>query len=98
MSQQRIERIEAALRAVLEPVHREIADESHRHRGHAGAADGRGHFRVPVVSARFAGVSRIERHRLVYDALDDQLRSDIHALAVEARTPEEWELAGTADG
>ena len=98
MSQQRIERIEAALRAALEPVHLEIADESHRHRGHAGAADGRGHFRVTVVSARFAGVSRIERHRLVYDALDDQLRSDIHALAVEARTPEEWELAGTADG
>ena len=98
MSQQRIERIEAALRAALEPVHLEIADESHRHRGHAGAADGRGHFRVTVVSSRFAGVSRIERHRLVYDALDDQLRSDIHALAVEARTPEEWEPAGTADG
>ena len=93
MSRERIERIGAALRGALEPVHLEIADESHRHRGHAGAADGRGHFRVSIVSARFAGRSRIERHRLVYDALGDQLRTDIHALAVDARTPEEWERA-----
>lgn len=93
MSQERIDRIEAALRGALEPVHLEIADESHRHRGHAGAADGRGHFRVTVVSARFAGVSRVARHRLVYDALDDELRDHIHALAIEARTPDEWEPA-----
>lgn len=93
MSQERIDRIEAALRGALEPEHLEIADESHRHRGHAGAADGRGHFRVTVVSARFAGVSRVARHRLVYDALDDELRDHIHALAIEARTPDEWEPA-----
>lgn len=91
MSRERIERIEAALRSALDPVQLQVVDESHRHRGHAGAADGRGHFRVSIVSARFTGCSRIERHRLVHAALDDQLATDIHALALEARTPEEWE-------
>ena len=56
----RIERIEAALREALAPLHLEIEDESHRHRGHAGAADGRGHFRVCIVSQRFAGCSRLK--------------------------------------
>ncbi len=95
MSRERIERIEAALRRALDPVHLLVVDESHRHRGHAGAADGRGHFRVSIASARFTGCSRIERHRLVYAALDDQLRDHIHALAVDARTPEEWERSRT---
>ncbi len=87
----RRQRIEAALRAEFEPRHLEIEDESHRHRGHAGAADGRGHFRVCVVSERFSGRSRVERHRMVYGALRDQLETDVHALAVQAWTPEEWD-------
>jgi len=91
LSEQRITRIEAALRAELAPVHLEIEDESHRHRGHAGAADGRGHFRVHVVSESFAGKGRLQRHRMVYAALGDQLESDIHALAVNAQTPQEWQ-------
>ncbi len=93
-SSERVGRIEARLRAALAPVHLEIEDESHRHRGHAGAADGRGHFRVRIASAAFAGRSRLERHRLLYDALSEELATDIHALAIEAWTPEELAARG----
>jgi len=91
---QRVAQIDAVLRAALAPTQLEIEDESHRHRGHAGAADGRGHFRVRVVSAVFEGRARVARHRLLYAALEAELRTDIHALAIEALTPEE---AGAAD-
>jgi BolA family transcriptional regulator, general stress-responsive regulator len=88
--ERRVAAIEAVLRAALAPVHLSIADESHRHRGHAGAADGRGHFRVEIVSPTFTGKSRLARHRLLYDALDAEMKTDIHALAIHAFTPEEW--------
>ena len=68
-----------------------MQDESHRHRGHAGAADGGGHFNVRIVSTAFAERNRLTRHRLVYDALRDELESEIHALSVKALTPEEAE-------
>lgn len=86
----RIARIEAALRAGLEPEHLELLDESRDHAGHPGAADGRGHFRVWIASSRFRGCTRVERHRMVYAALDRELRSDIHALAIHAFDPDEW--------
>ena len=89
-AQDRRTRIETALRGALAPSHLEIEDESHLHRGHAGAADGRGHFRLQIVSERFAGQPRVQRHRLVYDALSAELQSDIHALAISAFTPDEW--------
>ncbi|RDY69784.1 BolA family transcriptional regulator [Lysobacter soli] len=79
----------AALEAALAPVSLEIEDESHRHAGHAGAADGRGHFRVDVVSEAFAGLGPIARHRAVYAALGDLMTTDIHALSIRARTPAE---------
>jgi BolA protein len=85
----RVEQIEAALRGAFAPVELEIEDESHKHRGHAGAADGRGHFRVHIVAAAFAGKPSVQRHRMVYAALGDQLKTDIHALAIRAETPEE---------
>ena len=91
---ERAARIESVLRARLAPVHLAIEDESHRHRGHAGAADGRGHFRVCIVSPAFAGHSRVARHRMLYDALSEELRTDIHALAIEAWTPEEFAAQG----
>jgi BolA protein len=81
--------IEAALRAALAPEQLEVHDESHRHRGHAGAADGRGHFRVRIVSPRFAGQTRLARHRLVYAALGAELESEVHALAIQALAPDE---------
>ncbi len=86
----RLQLIEAALREALDPEHLEIEDESHRHRGHVGAADGRGHFRVRIVSRTFAGRNRLARHRLVYAALDRALEREVHALAIQALAPEEW--------
>lgn len=87
--EQRVPAIRAALEAALSPVRLEIEDESHKHAGHAGARDGRGHFRVDVVSAAFAGLSPIARHRAVYAALGGMMTTDIHALAIRARTPDE---------
>ena len=64
-----------------------IKDESHLHAGHAGAAGGHGHFRVTIVAEAFRGMAPVARHRLVYAAVDDLLRTDIHALAIEASPP-----------
>jgi BolA protein len=85
----RVETIRSRLSAALAPVALDVEDESHRHVGHAGARDGRGHFRVRIVSAAFEGQNAIARHRAVYAALGDLMQTDIHALAIEARTPEE---------
>lgn len=85
----RIARIEAALRAVLQPQLLRVIDDSHKHAGHAGARDGRGHFTVEIVSAAFAGRSAIARHRQVYAALGELMQTDIHALAIKARAPGE---------
>jgi BolA protein len=74
----------------LAPVRLDIIDDSHRHAGHAGARpEGETHFTVEVVAAAFAGRSRIERQRLVYEALADLMRERIHALALRTWTPEE---------
>ena len=75
--------IKQALRDALAPESLQVIDESHLHAGHAGAASG-GHYRVLIRSARFAGSSRIARHRLVYDALAGLIPLGIHALAIEA--------------
>lgn len=85
----RITRIEAALRAALAPDSLALADESHLHRGHAGAASGRGHFRLRVVADAFAGKAPLARHRLVYAALGSLMETDIHALSIEALSPDE---------
>lgn len=86
---ERVELIRRQLSAALSPTELDIEDESHRHAGHAGARDGRGHFRVRIVSAAFAGKSALARHRAVYAALGDLMQTDIHALAIDARAPEE---------
>lgn len=82
------EAIEAALRAALQPTELEVQDDSHLHVGHAGAREGR-HFSVRLTSARFAGCTRVARHRLVYDALRSLMPAGIHALAIEAYAPGE---------
>ena len=79
--------IEAVLVAALDPQSLEVVDDSHRHAGHAGAREGR-HFTVHIVSSRFQGLGRIARHRLVYDALEAVMPRGIHALAIDARAPE----------
>ena len=85
----RIERMRARLAEALHPHRLEITDDSHRHAGHAGARGGQGHFTVEIVSAAFAGLSPIARHRAVYAALGDMMTTDIHALAIRALTPDE---------
>ena len=87
--EERVDAIRAAIEAALAPVSLEIEDESHRHAGHAGAADGRGHFRVDVVSEAFAGLGPIARHRAIYAAVGELMTTDIHALSIRARTPSE---------
>jgi BolA protein len=82
--------IREKLTAALAPEALEIIDDSHKHAGHAGARpQGESHFTVRVVSAKFEGLNRVARQRLVYGALKDELATDIHALAIEARTPGE---------
>jgi len=85
---ERLERIRTAL-ASLAPIQLELVDESHKHAGHEGARDGRGHFRVRIVSAQFDGRAPLARHRLVYAAVGDLMQTDIHALAIDARAPNE---------
>ena len=80
--------IEAALAAALAPTALEVQDDSHLHAGHAGAREGR-HFTVRIVSPRFTGLSRVARHRLVYDSLHSLIPRGIHALAIEAHAPGE---------
>jgi BolA protein len=82
--------IEKKLGEGLKPSRLAIVDESHRHAGHAGArAEGESHFRVEVVAAVFAGLTRVARQRLVYGLLAEELKADIHALALTTLTPEE---------
>jgi BolA protein len=78
--------IEAALRASLTPESLAVHDDSHLHAGHAGAREGR-HFSIEITSARFDGLSRVARHRLVYDALEELMPRGIHSLAIDAQVP-----------
>lgn len=93
MSPSRQQEIERRLRERFKPDELLIKDQSHLHAGHAGAADGRGHFDVRIVSQKFDGMSRIERHRSVYQALGDLLESDIHALRINALTPDDIRMS-----
>ncbi len=83
----RIEKIRAALEAAFAPAQISIRDDSHRHAGHPGARDGRGHFDVHIVSPVFAGMNPLQRHRAVYQALGDLMLTDIHALSLKTQTP-----------
>jgi len=85
----RVERIRAALQAALAPAQLVVGDDSHLHAGHAGAASGGGHYSVRVVSERFEGLRLVMRHRLVYDAVQGMMHTDIHALAITALAPSE---------
>ena len=80
--------IEACLRAALRPAEIAVDDDSHLHAGHAGAREG-SHYTVRLRSERFAGLARVARHRLVYDALGPLAAQGVHALAIVAKTPDE---------
>lgn len=83
-NKQRVELIRERLNSAFHPDILEVIDESHLHIGHAGARDGRGHFKVRIVSALFHGMPRMARHRQVHRALNDLLKTDIHAINIEA--------------
>jgi BolA protein len=87
--QQRKAEITRRLKQAFEPETLGVEDESHLHEGHEGAKDGRGHYRVLIISSHFDGKSMIARHRMIYSALDEMMRLDIHALAIDAWSPDE---------
>ena len=89
MTGDRRARLAGRLELGLRPDHLEVIDDSHRHAGHAGSADGRGHFTVLIVSQRFAGLGMLKRHKLVYEIVGDMMTTDIHALSIKALTPGE---------
>ncbi|HET6656147.1 MAG TPA: BolA family protein, partial [Gammaproteobacteria bacterium] len=78
----RLERIRSRLEGAFAPVALEVRDDSHLHVGHPGARSGMGHFHVNIVAERFRDVPPLERHRLIYTALDDMMKTDIHALTL----------------
>ncbi|MGM9513694.1 BolA family protein [Roseateles sp. DB2] len=80
--------IEQRLREGLQPELLEVHDDSARHAGHAGAREG-GHYTVRIVSERFRGLTRVARHRLVYDLMAELMRQGIHALVIDAKAPGE---------
>jgi|SRR5262245_30587969 len=95
-SKSTIDRMRELLQRAFAPARLEIIDESAAHAGHAGAKSGGGHYRVYLVSTRFTGLSRVIRHRLVYDALQDLMQREIHALALSLVTPDEAGDANSA--
>jgi BolA family transcriptional regulator, general stress-responsive regulator len=88
MTAERVALIRARLEHAFAPDSLEVIDDSHLHAGHAGARDGRGHFRVRIVSRHFVGAKNLERHRMVYAALGNLMQTDIHALSVTALGPD----------
>jgi BolA protein len=86
---ERMQRMRDRLQKSLAPLHMDLVDESHKHVGHAGARDGRGHFALSIVSEHFTGLNLLQRHRCVYEALGEMMITDIHALSVGAKAPEE---------
>lgn len=86
---ERIEGMRVRLLAAMPDARIDIVDEGHLHVGHAGARDGRGHFRLTIHSRTFAGMAALARHRMIYAALGDMLDTDIHALAISAHALED---------
>lgn len=86
---ERIDMIREKLTAAFAPEQLDIIDESHLHAGHPGARSGGGHFAATIVSESFEAKNMLARHRMVYDALGDMMKTDIHALSIKAQTPQE---------
>ncbi|WP_423063840.1 BolA family protein [Candidiatus Paracoxiella cheracis] len=83
LNQQRLETIKQRLTTALNPQHLVVTDDSHRHVGHPGAKDGRGHFTVEISAMAFQNKSSMQCHRMIYDALGDLMKTDIHALRIK---------------
>ncbi len=85
-SSARVAQIESRLREAFTPEKITVRDDSRLHAGHQGAKSGGGHFAVTIVSAQFEGKSALQRHQMIYQALGDMMRKDIHALSIQALT------------
>ncbi len=90
MSQPVMTQIESILRKTFNPIYLKVQDDSARHRGHAGAQKGGGHFQVEIVSKAFEGKSLLERHRAVKEALRALFGKEVHALQLKIKSPSEW--------
>lgn len=88
----RISMIKERLQSALSPQSIEVIDESAQHAGHAGAKSGGGHYALTIVAQQFVGHDLLQRHRMVYEALGDAMRKDIHALSIRAYAPDELKL------
>lgn len=86
----RIDLIREILNTALSPESLEVIDRSHEHAGHEGAKAGGGHFDVIIIAEAFNDMSTVQRHRAIYDALGDAMKTEIHALSIRAYTPEEF--------
>jgi BolA protein len=86
----RIDLIREILNTALSPESLEVIDRSHEHAGHEGAKAGGGHFDVIIIAEAFNNMSTVQRHRAIYDALGDAMKTEIHALSIRAYTPEEF--------
>ena len=89
MSSDRVKAIEATLTEAFSPIMLQVKDQSHLHAGHEGAKSGGGHFHVTIVSDAFNDCRPLQRHRMIFAALDSMMQSDIHALRISAKTPQE---------
>ena len=87
MNEDRVDRIHALLKHAFAPEHLEVFDDSHLHDGHVGAKEGKGHFRVHIIAKQFENTRPLDRHRLVFQALEEMMETDIHALSVSALPP-----------
>ncbi|MDH3513802.1 MAG: BolA family transcriptional regulator [Gammaproteobacteria bacterium] len=81
--------IEKRLRDAFAPQKIEVRDDSHLHAGHAGAKSGGGHFAVTIVSHRFQGKTPVQRHQMIYQALNEMMKKEVHALSIQALAPDE---------
>lgn len=86
---QRATLIENRLREAFTPSKIEVRDDSHRHAGHEGAKSGGGHFAVTIVAPQFQGKNAVQRHQMIYQALGDMMKKEIHALSIQALAPDE---------
>ena len=89
MNEQRVAQIRTKLNDAFAPQRLDIVDDSHKHAGHEGARSGGGHYTLHIVSTQFAGKPTLARHRMIYSALGDMMKHDIHALNIKAYTPQE---------
>lgn len=86
--EQRVAEIRRRLEAAFRPVALDVIDDSHKHAGHEGARDGRGHFRVQISAEAFRGKPPLAQHRAIYAALGELMTTDIHALAIQSGAPQ----------